>query len=76
MTTELNLDLWAIVKVKCSDGVERVGMIQQDTCDLTPERVLLRGLHEEYAIAVIPYFCDRDKLEKFDNDEDYEPIEF
>lgn len=76
MTTELNLDLWAIVRVGCSDGIERVGLIQEETCDLTPERVLLRGLHEEYAIAVISYFCDRDKLEEFDNNEDYEGIEY
>lgn len=68
----MNEDKWSLVKVLCTDGIERLGMVLEDCIDLTPERVLESGLHEEYAAAIIAPVAQNNGLEVFDNYEDYE----
>ena len=70
-----NLDTWAIIKVGCDDGQERVGMILEGCEDLTEERVIERGLHEEMASAMVSHHAKELNMEQFDNDI-HEPIEY
>lgn len=71
----INLDTWAIIKIRCMDGVERVGMIQEFLGEHNEKRVIERGLHEEMAIAMLPYHAKRLNYERFDNNE-HEAIEY
>jgi hypothetical protein len=67
----MNLDKWAVVKVLCTDGIERLGMIQEEGTDLAPERVILGGLTEAEAEISLKVKAKKMGLEEFDNDEDY-----
>lgn len=69
------MNSYSIIKVLCSDGQERVGMIQECLEEHSQERVIERGLHEEMASAMISYHAKELNLEVFDNDI-HESIEY
>jgi hypothetical protein len=64
----MNIDKWAVIRVLCSDGVERVGMIQEETVDLTESRIIVKGLGNEKLAQhwVLTHAVDND-MEIFDN---------
>lgn len=63
------MDLYAIVYVTCTDGIERIGITQEWDAEriVTFDNKLMTKLHEEYANAVIKTICDTLNVEMFDN---------
>lgn len=69
---------WLIVKVPCTDGKERIGMLIDEMLEINEtERILKSGLHEEYAQAIVAKVAEEHNLELFDSqNENYEADSF
>lgn len=64
---------WAFVKVKCTDGVTRLGINMED--ETNDEDIIEGGFHYEYITAITQMKADELGMEVYDNcDPDYDGI--
>lgn len=72
------MEKWSIVKVLCTDGVIRMGMLQEGIygdIDETSAIDGLHGLHIQYAEACLPLAAEKYNLDQFDNCGEYDEEE-
>jgi len=73
----MKLSKWVILKVLCSDGVERIGMLQEGDEDYSEERVIEHTeLGSRWAHGRCAVWAEKMNMEIFDNDRNYTPIEY